>query len=110
MKPANRMLPLYKFLYKQNIQNLYYVEEDPTKLVGLSLNFYLKKDLETFSLGEQEVSGKTIFTKRYAATSMFLSKQNCENIYLNYPQFLLSHEVTKKLLKSSKVMGIFKCQ
>ncbi|MCR9204657.1 MAG: hypothetical protein NXH75_08780 [Halobacteriovoraceae bacterium] len=109
LKPANRMLPLYKFLYYSPIQTLHYIEEDPTKLVGLPLNFYLKKNLSILPLKEESAEGKFVFTKRFPATSQYLEKSNCKPLYLNYPEFIFNLELSKKVLKKSKAMGVFKC-
>lgn len=109
MKPANRMIPLYKFLYRSDLETLHYIEEDPTKLVGLRLNFYIKKNLKVAPLLDESTEGKAIFTKRFTATSEYLEKENCKNIYLNYPQFVFQWDFSKKLLKKSKAMGVFKC-
>ncbi len=109
LKPANRVIPLYTFFYYSDIEKLYYVDEDPTKLVGLRLNFYMKDGFETEELTSDSLVGKTIFTKRYNSTQRFLENESCVKIYSNYPDFIFKIESLKKYLKKSKVMGVFKC-
>lgn len=114
LKPANRMIPLYKFLYQNNIHEVYYVEEDPTRLVGLPLKFYLPSDIVIKKLfySEAKISqNKIIFTKRYPSTKEYLEK-NCEILWLNYPKaiFTIQNKTLLKILKKSKVMGLFSCR
>lgn len=109
LKPANRMIPLYKFFYNSNIDKVYYIEEDPTKLVGLRLNFYMKKNFQTKPLNSEDKSEKYIFSKRFPSTSELLENQSCKAVFLSYPEAIFKWDFSRKLLKKSKVMGVFKC-
>jgi len=111
LKPANKMIPLYKYIYYNNIEHIYFVDETPLTLVGLPLNFYFKRGLRSEALGLSPVEGKYIFTKRFSSTRKFL-KKGCEALYINYPHFIFKEYPAsiKKYLERQKVMGLFHCE
>jgi len=110
LKPANKMIPLYEFLYKSEIKSIYYVDEDPLTLVGLPLKFYFRKGFRSIPLDNKSIIDKYIFTKRFESTKTYLEK-GCTNLYINYPPFIFGSYSAKirKILQKQKVMGVFKC-
>lgn len=111
LKPANKMIPLYKFIYNANIQKIFFVDENPKTLVGLPLNFYFQKNFDAIELGDLPHEGKYIFTKRFRSTKSYLEK-GCKVRYLNYPKAIFKSypEKIQKYLKKQKVMGVFYCK
>ena len=109
-KPVNPSVNFYSYLWDQKaITKIYAKDESPFTMLGLDIEFYKKPGFQVEIWNDTvEESGKYIFLRTGVDYFEFAKNENCEALYLAYPEWILHFNIGNWLSRS-RVWSLFKC-
>ena len=120
-KPAEKMVDLYHYIYKNKINEIYIKGENPYSFVGLPVYYYKAKELNLifkrpdkkkkefwYFVGEINSQNKIDMLEMNNKT-LTIDSFNCQPKYLKYPLSLLKFNIGN-WQKNSTIWGLFRCQ
>ena len=120
-KPAERMVALYRYIYKNKIKEIYVKGENPYSFVGLPVYYYRSKDLQLifkkpdkrqkrFWYFVDNIDSKNKMNlQKMKSKTLSIDNFNCRLEYLKYPLFSLKFSIGN-WQENSRMWGLFYCQ